>query len=256
MRIIVVRHYRTVNNVERRIMGWGDAPPAEDWEDDLLHVDQAMRRLDINSDTYYSSALGRARRTARYYARRRGNKQLQAVPELNEVNYGKLYQRPKQWVAKNYREYKTDPDFVFPQGESFRQMQRRSVDFLLSLQKRHDNDTVMLVVHAGVIRGLISHFLDLDFGSNLKRKISHRYIGEFVIENDVCNFYNELGKHSGFVKDGVIDVPLYRKNAATCRTPPVLELGRIDPVDRLFLKEEESAEGLGGVNAVGQDGIT
>ena len=235
-------------------MGWGDAPPATDWENDLLHVDQVMRRLDINSDAYYSSALGRARRTAHFYAQRRGSKQYQAVPELNEVNYGKLYQRPKQWVAKNYREYKTDPDFVFPQGESFRQMQQRSVDFVLSLQKRHGNDTVMLVVHAGVIRGIISHFLDLDFASNLKRKVSHRYIGEFVIENNACVFYNELGKHSGFVRDGIIDVPFYRKNAATSHTPPILAFGQIDPVDRIFRNEEESAEGIVGNYTLRIDG--
>ena len=213
MRIVLLRHYKTVNNVERRIMGWGDAPPASDWEADLLQVDRTLRHLGFNFSAYCSSALHRARATALYYARRRGSSQLEAVPELNEVNYGELYQRPKQWVADNFREYKTDPDFVFPKGESFRQMQCRSVEFILSLQSRYRNETVMTVAHAGVIRGLICHFLGLDLGPNLKQKISHRYIGELIIDKDACVYYGELGRPSGFAKHGVIELPFKRAKA-------------------------------------------
>lgn len=193
-------------------MGWGDAPRAEDWEADLLHVDELIRNREFRFDAFYSSALGRARETTRYFARKRGCSTVHAAPELNEVNYGELFQRSKRWVAENYPGYKTDPDFVFPEGESFHQMQRRSVEFLLSLQRMHSTDTLLMVAHAGVIRGLVSHFLDLDFSSNLKRKVSHRYVGEFCIENDACVFYDEPGKHSGFVKDSIIEVPWRRQS--------------------------------------------
>jgi broad specificity phosphatase PhoE len=207
MRVNLVRHYRTVNNETRRIMGWGDAPRAEDWEDDLLQVDEAIRAKGIRFDACYSSALGRARETMRYFAAKRGRSSLYSAPELNEVNYGDLFQRPKRWVADTYPEYKTDADFVFPGGESFRQMQRRSADFVLSLQQAHAGDTLLVVAHAGVIRGLVSYFLGLDLTANLKRKVSHRYVGDFVIEKDICIFYDELGKPSGFVRDGVVEVP-------------------------------------------------
>lgn len=215
MQVILVRHYRTVNNETRRIMGWGDAPPAADWESDLLYVGETIQGRGIRFDAFYSSGLGRAQKTAHYFARRQGCSAVCAAPELNEVNYGELFQRPKQWVAENYQEYKTDADFVFPGGESFHQMQRRSVDYVLSLQRAHVNDSLLLVAHAGVIRGLVSHFLGLDFAPNLRRKISHRYIGEFVIENDACVFYNEHGKHSGFVKDAVTEVPCRPVNAVS-----------------------------------------
>lgn len=238
MRAIVVRHYKTTNNVERRIMGWGDAPPAKGWERDLLQVDHVISHLDINIDAFYASALDRAHASARYYASRRGCLDVHLATELNEVNYGILYQRHKSWVSENYREYKTDADFVFPQGESFRQMQRRSVEYLLSLEKRHANDTLMLVVHAGVIRGFISHFLGLDFESNLKSKISHRYIGEFVIENGKCLFYNELGKASGFVKGGSIKIPVRQsKSIANARIPDLGDIG--EPPGSLFLERPE-----------------
>ena len=113
----------------------------------------------------------------------------------------------KKWVAENYPQYKTDPDFVYPEGESFRQMQERSVNFIASLASSHSQETILFVVHAGVIRGLVCHFLGLNYAENLKRKISHRYIGDFVFEGAECSRYNEFGKPSGFVRDGVIAVP-------------------------------------------------
>lgn len=213
MRIIVVRHYKTINNECRRIMGWGDAPRAADWEADLKEVDGIFRARKLRFDAIFSSNLPRARKTALYYARKRGNPRRRAAPELNEVNYGELVHQTKEWAAERCPEYKTDPDFVFPGGESFRQMQRRSVELLLGLEAAHPNDTLLIVAHAGVIRGLISHFLDLDFAANLKRKVSHGYIGEFHIATGVCDFYDEAGRPSGFVSDGVVEVPLRRSPA-------------------------------------------
>jgi broad specificity phosphatase PhoE len=220
MRVTLVRHFKTVNNEARRIMGWGDAPRADDWEEDLLAVDAVLGNEGLRFDACYSSALGRARDTMRYFADRRGCGSTHEAPELNEVNYGDLFQRPKQWVADNYPEYKTDADFVFPGGESFRQMQRRSVDFLLSLQTAHAGDSLLLVAHAGVIRALVCYFLGLDLTSNLKRKVSHRYIGDFFIEQDMCVFYEELGKPSGFVKDAIIEIPYGSRPSETPQLAP------------------------------------
>jgi broad specificity phosphatase PhoE len=207
MRVILARHYKTIDNEAGRIMGWGDAPPASDWEIDLLQVHAEIEEMGCRFDACYSSALGRACETMRYFATRCGCGRTATAAELNEVNYGELFQRPKRSVAKEFPQYKTDADFVFPGGESFHQMQRRSVDFVLSLQGKHAGDSLLLVAHAGVIRGLISYFLGLDLNANLKRKISHRYLGEFVIKKDMCSFYDERGKPSGFVRDGAITLP-------------------------------------------------
>jgi alpha-ribazole phosphatase len=223
MRVIVVRHYKTVNNVQQRIMGWGDAPPAPDWEQDLISVEGRLRARGLGFDAVYSSRLERAKRTAGYFAVRYDMPRVTATPALNEVNYGRLYQKPKSWVIRYVPEYKTDPDFVYPEGESFRQMQRRSVDFLVGLEKGHRRQILLLVVHAGVIRGLVCHFLGLDFAMNLKQKVSHRYIGDFVIEDGVCVGYDELGKPSGFVAEGVIEVPYSAGSAAFARSEPNLD---------------------------------
>jgi len=69
-----------------------------------------------------------------------------------------------------------------------------------------------------VIRGLISYCLQLDYSSNLKRRIGHQYIGDFTIEGKNCVRYDKLGRPSGFVKDGIIKVPLYSKASETAKS--------------------------------------
>ena len=207
MRAIGTRHYKTIINAAGEILGWGDSPPNDDWEDDVRFVDKTLRKNEIKFKAVYSSMLERSRKTAMFHARRHGIKLIYDSPALNEVNYGELYKKKKKWVAEQYPQHKKDPDLVYPGGESFREMQHRSVSYFGSLAAAHTDDTILLVVHAGVIRGLICHFLGLDYATNLKRKISHRYIGEFVFEGDVCGQYNELGRPSGFVRDRVIEIP-------------------------------------------------
>lgn len=207
MRAIVVRHYKTLLNASDRILGWGDAPKAEGWQADLAFVDDRLNAAKIVFDAIYSSDLERARRTAMYYAKSRRIHVVRDSPALNEVNYGTLYKKKKKWVARHIPQHKKDPDFVYPDGESFRDMQRRSVEYILSLAESRPEQTVLIVVHAGVIRGLVSHFLGLDYAAHLKQKVSHRYIGDFLFAGRECVRYDELGKLSGFVQQGSLTVP-------------------------------------------------
>ena len=215
MRAIVVRHYKTTSNESALILGWGDAPPAESWQDDLNKVGQILLGSRITIDRIYTSTLPRAMNTGKFYAESYSIKNIFSSPDLREVNYGKLYNKNKKWVDKNIPLHKKDPDFVYPDGESFSQMQQRSVAYLEQLSEKHPNETLLIVVLAGVIRGLISHCLKLDYAENLKRRIGHQYIGDFTIEGKNCVRYNELGRPSGFVKDNIIKVPVYVHEAET-----------------------------------------
>lgn len=207
MRAILVRHYKTLLNASGQIMGWGDAPKAAEWQADPAFVNDRLAARNIVCDAIHSSVLERARRTAMYYASCQGIHIVYDSPALNEVNYGVLYKKSKKWVAKHIPQHKKDPDFVYPGGESFRDMQRRSVAYVQSLAEQAADKTILIVVHAGVIRGLVSHFLGLDYAHQLRRKISHRYIGEFLFDKGICVGYDEMGKPSGFVRDGVVAVP-------------------------------------------------
>lgn len=208
MRAIVVRHYKTLNNASGHILGWGDAPRVKEWESDLAYVEQILREKEIHYTSVYTSYLERARQTGMFFARKRGIHLLHDSIHLNEINYGELFRKSKSWVEENIPQYKQDPEFVYPGGESFMQMQRRSVDYLQAIAAKRRNETILVVVHAGVIRGFVCRFLDLPYAENLKHKISHRYIGDYQFEGNRCVSYNEIGEPSGFVQDGVISVPV------------------------------------------------
>jgi broad specificity phosphatase PhoE len=207
MRAIITRHYKTIINASDQILGWGDSPRDKGWRADVDYVNSRLQEQGISFDAVYSSDLERSRQTAMFHARLLGIHLIHDTPALNEVNYGKLYKKKKKWVAEHYPRHKKDPDLVYPKGESFRQMQQRSVSYISSLAKTHPQQTVLVVVHAGVIRGLVSHFLGLNYADNLSHRISHRYIGDFVFDEESCVRYDELGKLSGFVRDGVIETP-------------------------------------------------
>lgn len=213
MRAIVVRHYQTLLNASDRILGWGDAPRVDGWQADVNYVQNRLREESIHFDAIYSSGLERARQTAMFYARCNRIHIVHDSHQLNEVNYGLLYGKSKKWVARHIPEHKKDPDYVYPEGESFRQMQQRSVSFLISLTEACPGQTLLFVVHAGVIRGLVSHFLGLEYAENLKRKISHRYIGQLEFEGAECKRYDELGQKSGFVRSGAVNLP-YRRSTS------------------------------------------
>lgn len=211
MRLILTRHYKTRNNEEDRIIGWGDSPPGDDWKADIDYVDNRLREAGLHFDAVYSSDLERSRQTAIIHAVRFGIPLVNSRAELNEVNYGELLNQKKDSVAARYPQHKKNPDMVYPGGESFRQMQRRSVGFLHSLAQSRPRQNLLIVSHAGVIRGIVSHCLGLDFADNLKRRISFRYIGDLLFDGDNCIRYDELGNPSGFVDSGAIELPF------TCR---------------------------------------
>lgn len=207
MRAIITRHYKTIINASDQILGWGDSPRDKGWKADVDFVSARLREHRINFDAVYSSDLERSRQTAMFHANLLGIDIIHDTAALNEVNYGKLYKKKKKWVVENYPRHKKDPDFVYPQGESFRQMQQRSVSYLSSLAEKYPDRTVLMVIHAGVIRGLVSHFLGMNYADHLNHRISHRYIGDFLFDGKTCVRYDELGKPSGFVSDAVIEIP-------------------------------------------------
>lgn len=220
MRLIVVRHYKTLNNARRRILGWTDSPPVPGWESNLAELDHILRAHVPRFDCLYSSSLTRARETARWFARQRPDVPVRERAELNEVDYGELAGFSKAWVETQCPRYKRDPGYVFPHGESFESMRERSIGCLIDLEREHAEQTLLVVVHAGIIRGLITHFLGLPLLGNLNQKISHRYIGDFSIHDHRCTRYDEIGEPSGFVRDGTLDIPCLLTGSAVNRDAP------------------------------------
>ncbi|MDJ0777752.1 MAG: histidine phosphatase family protein [Gammaproteobacteria bacterium] len=208
MRALVIRHYRTEFNETGRLMGWEDSPRGREWKADFDFVDACLREHGIRFDAIYSSDLERSRQTAKLHADNHDISAVQDTRQLNEINYGRLQKLRKSWIRRFFPQHKSSADLVYPGGESFRQMQLRSVDFFTSLAASNPEQTILIVTHAGVIRGFVSHFLGLDFNDHLKHPVSFRYIGDYEFDGPVLKRYDELGDPSGFVESGAIKLPM------------------------------------------------
>ena len=206
MRVLLTRHFRTRANADGRILGWSDSEACDDARADIDFVESRLHEQNITVDEIFSSDLRRSVRTAKIHAGHLGLTQVTRSPAFNEINYGRLQTLEKSEVPRLYPQHKKDPDFVYPDGESFRQMQERSVAYLNSLVPTHADKTILIVAHAGVIRGLVSHLLNLDFGDQLRQAIPFRYIGDFQMDQGICVNYAEHGELSGFVVNGVVEL--------------------------------------------------
>jgi broad specificity phosphatase PhoE len=207
MQLIFIRHYKTLFNASGQLIGWGDSPRVDDWLDDMVFVEAELQRHVQHIDAIYSSALGRARETAKHFAGQLGVTRLEVAAELNEVNYGALSAKPKHWVEQHIPQHKNDAGFVYPDGESFNQMRGRCVEFVQTLPRLLPGETVLCVLHAGVIRALVSHFLELDYAAQLKRRVCHRYIGVLTFNGTECTGYEEWGMPSGFLEAARLPQP-------------------------------------------------
>ncbi len=112
-------------------------------------------------DAIYSSPLERCRETAAPLAAAR-TQPVHLLPGVLEVDYGR-------WQGQDLRELSKLPDwqqvqhfpsgFRFPEGETLREVQSRSIAAIEGVCRDHPNQVVAIFSHGDVIRTTLAHFL-------------------------------------------------------------------------------------------------
>jgi probable phosphomutase (TIGR03848 family) len=154
-----VRHGLT-SHTGHRLSGWlpdihlseEGAAQAESVADALAHV-----RL----KAVYSSPIDRTLETARPIAARHG---LEVVirRNLGEVEYGKWTNRSFKTLVRTKLWHKLQrfPSGArFPDGETLREVQARSVEEVEKIAAKHSKQAVCCVTHADVIRLVVAHYM-------------------------------------------------------------------------------------------------
>ncbi|MEK4170443.1 MULTISPECIES: histidine phosphatase family protein [unclassified Lysinibacillus] len=145
--VCLMRHAPTKENLEKRYLGWTDAPLAATTE---------LAVVDANVDKVYGSDLLRCRETAAHYF---PNASYQTEPRFRETNFGAFEGQTYEELKMNahYCAWLDDPIHTPPpQGEAFDDFVTRVIDGFNHLPK--DEDHYYLVVHGGVIRALLVAF--------------------------------------------------------------------------------------------------
>ncbi|MBA7711342.1 Phosphoserine phosphatase 1 [subsurface metagenome] len=164
-RLLLVRHGETELNSAERYWGHSDVKLS------ALGIRQAEGLRDRLSaeqiDAIYSSDLKRALVTAKTIA---SGRQLAVITcaELREINFGKIEGLNFEEISQLFPEFaakwrlQRDINLEFPGGESFNELNSRVSSFADRLRRHTDDEVVLVVAHAGVLRTLICQLMGIE----------------------------------------------------------------------------------------------
>lgn len=155
----MVRHGETAWNAEGRVQGQLDIPLSETGQSQARALAQALAGESF--DVLYSSDLVRVQQTAAPLAELLKKKPVLDA-RLRERHYGifqgMTYTEAKETRPEDYTRFKNkDPDYDFQTGESLVDFQRRVLSCVNELIRKHENESVLVFTHGGVLEILYRH---------------------------------------------------------------------------------------------------
>jgi len=163
-KLFLVRHGETAQKSSQRL--WGQT----DVELSKLGIHQAEKLHDRLAteqfDAVYCSDLKRALVTARTIAANH-NAEVTSLPELREFYYGRVEGLTFAEMEDQYPDcarslLEQNTDLKFPDGESLTDMATRVGRFAAKLKEHPGEETILIVIHSGVLRTLICQLLGMD----------------------------------------------------------------------------------------------
>ncbi|MDO4988344.1 MAG: histidine phosphatase family protein [Synergistes sp.] len=142
--------------------GQTDFPLSDEGESDARMIADAVK--DTGFDAVYSSDLCRAVRTAKIVA---PDLHINTTPMLREIDLG-------DWEGKSYDEVREEFKEIYdsrgsdftkiapPRGETFAQLQVRSVKAFNEIADHHKSGRVLIVSHGAFIWSVVSHIMGLN----------------------------------------------------------------------------------------------
>ena len=202
MHLWLARHGLTDWNLTRQFQGQTDTPLNDKGEKQAAAL--AQRLAGEKLDHIYSSDLQRAYKTAQAVAKFH-QCPLEEDPRLRELAFGKCegltFKQIQRQYPKALDEWLEIPtENSPPGGESLAQMAARLASLMDHLLYKHDQRSILLVAHGGVIQVLLCLALGLSAASYWQFSISqvslcelHFYPQGAIIKriNDTCHLGDE-----------------------------------------------------------------
>ncbi|GLI56170.1 alpha-ribazole-5'-phosphate phosphatase [Propionigenium maris DSM 9537] len=157
-RLILVRHGESELNRDGIFYGQLDPELTEKGVRQAKEAKEILRAF--HYDEIYVSDLVRARDTARIL----NHRELEVIEteRLRELNFGIFEGLKYEEILEKYPEEEALwrekwQDYDYESGESVRELQRRSVEFIE--EKLEEEKDILVVAHWGVINCVLSHYL-------------------------------------------------------------------------------------------------
>jgi len=156
MRIYLVRHGQTDDNIKNLMQGWKDTPLNDQGRLQANALVSFFREESI--DIVYSSDLSRALETARIIADAI-HKEVYIDKQLREMYLG-------SWEGHSWQEIEAEYAYFFNKpensGESYIEFQLRSFQTFMKIVHHHPKKNIMIVTHGGVIREIIAKLMKIN----------------------------------------------------------------------------------------------
>jgi len=162
--IIFLRHAQAENNTERILAGRTEGVPlTKTGIEQAEQIAKYLKPLDISA--IYSSPIERASHTAEIVAK---NSSLgyELDDRLTEIDMGRFTRMNYDDMFAKYgniflKFYENDPVIAEHEVETFLEVQRRILDMVTHVVKKHKNENVILVTHMDPIKSMLSTVMDL-----------------------------------------------------------------------------------------------
>ena len=158
MKIFITRHSKTLWNQEKKLQGWKDSPLTKEGINDALLLKKRIK--DISIDYCYSSPINRAKQTSEILF-----DHVILDDRLKEMNFG-IYEGKNIAELLNDEQYDDlwnhpDDDTRLPGGESYKEVQKRLLDFIDEIYKKYSDKTIFITIHGMLF--IILHGLMLGY---------------------------------------------------------------------------------------------
>ena len=162
--IIFLRHAQAENNTKRILAGRTEGIPlTKTGVQQAERISEYLKPLDISA--IYSSPIERASTTAEIVAKN-SSLDVELDERLIEIDMGKFTRMNYDDMFAKYgniflKFYENDPVIAEHEVETFPSVQKRILDMVDHIIKKHKNENVILVTHMDPIKSMLAKVMDL-----------------------------------------------------------------------------------------------
>jgi len=162
--IIFLRHAQAENNTKRILAGRTEGVSlTKTGIKQAEYISKYLKPLDISA--IYSSPIERANHTAEIVAKN-CLLDIELDERLTEIDMGKFTRMNYDDMFAKYgniflKFYENDPVIAEHEVETFPSVQKRILDMVDHIIKRHKNENVILVTHMDPIKSMLAKVMDL-----------------------------------------------------------------------------------------------
>jgi probable phosphoglycerate mutase len=162
--IIFLRHAQAENNTKRILAGRTEGVHlTKAGIEQAESIAKYLKSLDISA--IYSSPIERASHTAEIVAKN-NSLDYELDDRITEIDMGRFTRMNYDDMFAKYgniflKFYENDPVIAEHEVETFLEVQRRILDMVTHVVKKHKNENVILVTHMDPIKSILSIVMDL-----------------------------------------------------------------------------------------------